>query len=62
MAAVDGPPDQVYVLAPLAVKVAVLPEQITVLLGVIAKVGVVFTETVCMALLVQPVAPVPISV
>ena len=34
---------QVYVPAPLAVKVTVLPEQITVLLGLIVIVGVAFT-------------------
>jgi hypothetical protein len=50
------------VLAPLPVKVAVCPEQITVLLGVMVKLGVVFTEMLRTAEFVQPLAEVPKSV
>ena len=48
--------------APVAVKVADLPSQITVLLGVMFKVGVVLTETVCTLEFVQLFAAVPITV
>ena len=46
--------------APLAVKVAVLPEQMVALLT--ATVGVVFTLMVPVAVLVQPRAEVPVTV
>ena len=46
LVAVFGPATQVYEPAPLAVNVADLPSQMTVLLGEIEIVGVVFTEIV----------------
>jgi hypothetical protein len=50
------------VLAPLPVKVAVAPVQITVLLGVMVNVGDVRTETDCTAVLVQALLAVAVRV
>jgi hypothetical protein len=60
-AAVAGPPDQLYVLAPLAVSVVLLPEQIIVLpLMLITGKGLTVTDIVCT--LLQPTALVPVTV
>ena len=57
MTAIVEPGDpgfQVYVLAPDAEKVVVLPEQIVIDEGAVDIVGVAFTETVAIAEFVQP--------
>jgi len=54
---------QVYVFAPLAVKVAVCPKHTILALGVILIVGKLLTVTDCTAVfvLVQPAALVPVN-
>lgn len=58
--AVDGPPDQVKVLAPLAVRVAEFPEHRTVELGLIVKLGDEFTFKV-KNFVVEQATEVPIT-
>lgn len=53
---------QVYVEAPLAVKVLLSPTQIEVLDADIVIVGSGFTVTVAVAVFVHPLAPVPVTV
>jgi hypothetical protein len=50
------------VLAPLPVNVAVWPEQISVVLGVMVNTGVTFTEILCIAELVHEFKAVPVNV
>lgn len=59
---VSAPGFQVYVVAPVAVSVVLLPEQIVVLDAVVVTVGVGFTVMVRVAVLVHPLAPVPVTV
>jgi len=59
---VSDPGIQVYVVAPDAVIVVLLPEQIVELVVVVVTVGVGFTLIVRVAVLVQPFAPVPVTV
>ncbi len=51
---------QVYILAPVAVKVAVLPMQIAS--GLVLMFGNVFTTTVTVAVLLQPLALLAVTV
>lgn len=51
---VEGPPNQAYDAAPLAVKVELKPEQITVPVEEILTVGEVLTDKDCTAVFVQP--------
>lgn len=60
-AAVKGPPDHVYVIAPLPVSVLENPEQIDELVAEIVIVGAVLTEITSTAVFVQPVI-VPVTV
>jgi hypothetical protein len=54
---------QMYVEAPLAVRVIIVPWQIVVEgVTVIVMFGLAFTVTVTEAVLVQPLAPVPVTV
>jgi hypothetical protein len=53
--------DQLYVVAPLAVKVVLLPEHIVAEVGLTSVVGVVFTVTVTLAVPEQP-PEVPVTV
>ena len=53
---------QLYVEAPLAVREVLLPLQIVVEVGETVIVGVVFTVTVTVAVLVHPLASVPVTV
>jgi len=59
---VPRPPDQLYVLAPPAVKTELAPEHIVDGLAVAVTVGVGLTVTVTIAVLVQPAALVPVTV
>lgn len=51
-----------YVVAPDAVSVVELPEQIVVFDAVVVTVGVVLTVINCVVVLVQPLAAVPVTV
>ena len=54
--------DQLYVDAPLAVRVVLPPGQYDAEEGVTVIVGKGFTVTVTVAVFVQPLAPVPVTV
>lgn len=54
--------NQEYVVPPLAVKLTGFPIQYVAAVGVITMVGVGFTVTVTVALAVQPLALVPVTV
>ena len=53
---------QLYEVAPLAVKVAELPEQIVAGLAVKVTAGGVITDTLTVLVLVQPLPLVPVTV
>ena len=59
---VNDPGIQLYVVAPLAVIVVELPEQIVVLVAVVVTVGLGVTLTVTVCVLVQPLTAVPVTV
>lgn len=59
---VSDPGIQVYVVAPEAVSVVLLPEQIVALDGEMVTVGVGFTVIVRVAVFTQPFALVPVTV
>jgi hypothetical protein len=54
-----GPPLQVYVLAPIPVRLVLCPEQIMVLDGAMLTVGVLFTIRLYKVPAVQPLTAVP---
>jgi hypothetical protein len=59
---VNPPGFQLYVLAPEAVIVVVLPTQIAALVTEVEIVGLVFTVIVRVAVFVHPLAAVPVTV
>ena len=62
IASVVAPVDQLYEVPPLAVKVVGLPAQIVVDAGTILAVGAGLTVTVALAVAVQPLASVTVTV
>jgi hypothetical protein len=59
---VKEPGIQLYVVAPEAVSVVELPEQIVVFDAVVVTVGVLLTVISCVVVLVHPLAAVPVTV
>ena len=56
------PGTQAYVVAPLAVMVVLAPRQIVAAVALVLRVGSVFTVMVVLAVLVQPLASLPVTV
>ena len=56
------PGTQAYVVAPLAVMVVLAPTQIVAAVALVLRVGSVFTVMVVLAVLVQPLASLPVTV
>jgi len=62
LAPLPNPPDQLYVLAPLALIVELLPVHMDVGLADAVTVGLGFTVTFTVAVLVHPAVLVPVTV